>query len=96
MNTRIHSRHFTAIADVHTTITYEFNSPTYYGVGKLALNLLPILLSRINALGGSQVHEVTTAFLRSHPPLYLIKNDPLELEKVKVTQAIEEFLKVRF
>jgi hypothetical protein len=89
------SRCFTDILYVHTKIPYEFQSPTYYGVGKLAFNLLPILLSRIKALGGSQVHEVT-AFLRSHPPFYLIKNDPLELEKVKATQAIEEFLKVRF
>jgi hypothetical protein len=68
-------------------------STTYYEVGKLAFNLLPILLSRIKALGGSKMHEVT-AFLRSHPPFYLIENDPLELEKVKATQAIEEFLKV--
>jgi hypothetical protein len=88
------SRRFTDIANVHTRIPYEFNENlTYYGVGKLAFNLLPILLSRIQALGGSRVHEVT-AVLRSYPPLYLIKNDPLELEKVKATQAIEEFLKV--
>ena len=66
---------------------------TYYEVGKLAFDFLPILLSRIKALGGSQVHEIT-AFVRSHPPFYLIKNDPLELEKVKVVQAIKEFLKV--
>jgi hypothetical protein len=87
------SRHFTDIADVHTKIPYEFESPTYYEVGKLAFNLLPILLSRIKALRGSQVHKVT-GFLQSHPPFYLIENDPLELEKVKATQAIEEFLKV--
>jgi hypothetical protein len=66
---------------------------TYYEVGKLAFDLLPILLSRIAALGGSQVHEVTD-LLRSHPAFYLIENDPLELEKVNATQAIEEFLKV--
>ena len=65
---------------------------TYYDVGKLAFNLLPILLSKIEALGG-KVHEVT-AFLQSHPPFNLIKNDPLEFEKVKAMQAIEEFLKV--
>ena len=39
------------------------------------------------------MHELTTC-LRSHPPFYLIKNDPLELEKVKAAQAIEDFLKV--
>jgi hypothetical protein len=69
------------------------SNTTDYQVGKLAFDLLPILLSRINALGGSKVHELT-AFLRNHPPFYLIKNDPLELKKVKATQAIEEFLKV--
>jgi len=67
---------------------------TYYEVGKLALNLLPILLSRIKALG-SQVHEVTV-LLRNYPAFYLIKNDPLELQKVKAVQAIEKFLKVGF
>jgi hypothetical protein len=87
------SRCFTDIADVHTTIPFEFESTTYYRVGKLAFNLFPILLSRIQALGGSRVHTVTV-FLWSHPPFYLIENDPLELEKVKATQAIEEFLKV--
>ena len=66
---------------------------TYYEVGKLALNLLPILLSRIKALGEKQVHEVM-GLLRSHPAFNLIKNDSLELEKVKATKAIEEFLKV--
>jgi hypothetical protein len=89
------SRRFTDIADVHTQTSSGFRSPTYYEVGTLAFDLLPILLSRIKALGGSRVDEVA-AFLRNHPPFYLIKNDPLELEKVKVTQAIEEFLKVRF
>ena len=33
--------------------------------------------------------------LRSQPAFNLIKNDPLELEKVKATQAVEEFLKVQ-
>ena len=60
----------------------------------MAFNLLPILLSRIKALGESQVHEVTVLLRRLLFPL--IKNDPLELEKVKAMQAIEEFLKVRF
>jgi hypothetical protein len=87
-----YSSYFT---DVHNKISYEFASPTYYAVGKLAFNFLPILLSKIQALGGSTVHELT-ALLRSHPPFYLVKNDPLEVEKVKVAQAIEEFLKVRF
>jgi hypothetical protein len=89
------SRCFTDIADIHTEIPYAFESPTYYGLGKLAFNVLPILLSRITALGGSTPHEFAT-FLRGHPPFHLIKNDPLELEKVKAMQAIEEFLKVRF
>ena len=70
-----------------------FWTPTYYEVGKLAFKLLPISLSRIQVVGRSKVHEVT-ALLRSHPPFYLIKNDPRELEKVKAAQAIEEFLKV--
>ena len=68
---------------------------SYYEVGKLPFNLLPILLSRIKALAGSQVHEVTV-LLRSHPAFYLITNNPLGLEKVRVVQAIDEFLKVRF
>ena len=54
---------------------------------------LPILLSRIKALGGSEVHEVTV-LLRSHLSFYLIKDDPLGSEKVKATQGIEEFWKV--
>ena len=66
---------------------------TYYEVGKLAFHFFPILLSRIQALGGSISHEVA-AFFRSNPPFYFIKNDPLELEKVQATQAIEDFLKV--
>jgi hypothetical protein len=88
------SRRFIDIVDVHTMIPYVHDM-TYYHVGKLAFNILPILLSKIQALGGSRVYEVT-AFLRSHPPFYLIENDPLESEKFKVAQAIEGFLKVRF
>ena len=67
---------------------------SYYEVGKLTFNLLAILLSRIKALGGSQMHEVT-ALLRSYPAFYLIKDDPLGLEKVRAAQAIEEFLKLK-
>ena len=81
------------IIDVHALIPGK--PTTHYEVGKLAFDLLFILLSRIKALGGSQVHRVTV-FLQSRPPFYLIKNDPLELEKVKAMQAIEEFLKVCF
>jgi hypothetical protein len=99
MNVEFDSRRFIDIVDVHTLIPqnmpYFVNTPyymTYYEAGKLAFNLLPILFQ---TLGGSQLHEVT-GFLQSYPPFYLIKNDPLELEKVKVAQAIEEFLKVRF
>ena len=86
-------RNFTEIADVHKLIPYDFNDTTYYEVGKLAFNLFPILLSRIKALGGLLVHEVTV-FLQSYPPFYLIKDDPLGSEKIKVMQAIDEFLKV--
>jgi low affinity Fe/Cu permease len=58
------SRCFTDIANVHTKISYEFRSATYYAAGKLAFNLLMILLSEIQALRGSTVHELT-ALLRS-------------------------------
>jgi hypothetical protein len=57
---------------------------TYYKVGRLAFNLLPILLSRIEGPAVSRVHDILLGL-----PTY--KNDPLELEKVKATQAIEEF-----
>ena len=77
--------------DIHNQIS-QGEGTIYYQVGKLAFDLLPILLSRIEALGG-KVQEVT-AFLRNHPPFSLIENDPLELEKVKATQIIEKFLKV--
>jgi hypothetical protein len=86
------SRCFTNIFHVHTLLSVRRNV-TFYDVGKLAFNLLPILLSSITALGSSTLHEFTT-FLRDHPPFDLIENDPLELEKVKATQAIEKFLKV--
>ena len=99
-NTWIRSRRFVDVADVLTMVPSDpsasvFMTTTYYEVGKLAFNLLPILLSRVKALGGSQVHEVTV-LLRSHPAFYLIKNDPLEFEKVKAAQANEEFLEVWF
>ena len=93
-NAWIYSRRFTDIVDISTLIP-AVEHTTYYEVGKLAFNLLLILLSRIKALRGSQVHEVTV-LLQSHPALHLINNDPLELEKVKVAQAIEEFRKVWF
>ena len=93
MDAWIHSRHFTEIVDVHTLIPSGYYKTTYYEVGKLAFNLLPILLSRIKALGGSQVHEVTV-LLRNHPAFYLIKYDALEFERVKAAQAVKEFLKV--
>jgi hypothetical protein len=76
---------------MHTLIPTK--RTTYYEVGKLSFNLLPVLLSRIKARGGSQVHEVTV-LLRSHPAFHLIKNDLLEFEKIKAVQAVEEFLKV--
>ena len=75
---------------MHALIPLE-DGTSYYEAGKLAFNLLPIVLSRIKVLGGSQVHEATV-FLRTYPASDLIKDDPLELEKVKAAQAIEEFL----
>jgi hypothetical protein len=33
-------------------------------------------------------------FLQNQPPFYSIKDDPLEWQKVKAAQAIEDFLKV--
>ena len=60
---------------------------TYYEVATLV-----VLLSKLKALGGSGVQEISIS-LRSGPSFHLIKNDPLELEKVKMAQAIEEFLK---
>ena len=89
----MHSRCFIDIFDIHTLIP-RADGVSYYEVGKLAFALLLILLSRIEALGlGGKVHKFT-AFLRSQPPFYLIKNDPLKSEKIKATQAIQEFLKV--
>ena len=102
MNTWIYSRRFIDIVHIHVLIPREDDQSealedgtSFYEVGKLALNLLPILLSRIKALGGSQVHEVTV-LLRNHPAFFCwIKlNDPLEFEKVKAARAIEDFLKV--
>ena len=80
------------IVDIRTLIPRR--DTTYYEVGKLAFNLLLILLSRIKALGGSRQVDEVTVLLQSQPAFYLIENDPLELEKVKAMQAIEDFLKV--
>ena len=66
---------------------------THYKACKLAFNLLPILLSRINALGGSQVHEVIV-LLRGHPGFYSVKNDLLKFEKFKAAHAVEDFLQM--
>ena len=90
----MHSRRFIDI--VHIYIPIPLQRTTYYKVGKLTFNLLPILLSRIKALGEPrQVYEVAV-LLESLPAFHFIQNDPLELQKVKAIQAIEEFLKVRF
>jgi len=51
------------------------------------------LLSRIEALEAQEESDFIVC-LRNQPPFYLIKNDPLELEKVKAAQAIEDFLEV--
>ena len=88
MNFWTHSRCFVDIVDVHTLIPAKCT--TYYEIGKLAFNLLPIVLSRIKGPEVSEVHDI----LLYLPPFYLIKDDPLGLEKVKVAQAIKEFLKV--
>ncbi|KIM44127.1 hypothetical protein M413DRAFT_443169 [Hebeloma cylindrosporum] len=85
------------IAKRHINVVYGMHwhkDVTYHKVGKLAFNLLRLLLSRIEILGGPEAHEVMV-LLKSHPPFHLIKNDPLESEKVKAAQAIEEFLKKR-
>ena len=60
-------------------------------MGKLAFDLLPILLSRIYGPAVSKVHDI---ILLGLPTFDLIQDDPLGSEKVKATQAIEEFLKV--
>jgi len=89
MNARIHSRRFVNIVDIRTLIpTVEDTS--YYEVGKLAFDLLPILLSRIKGPAVLQMHDI----LLWHRPFYWIENDPLVWEKVGVMQAIKEFLKV--
>ena len=62
---------------------------THYKIGKLAFNL-PILLSRIKGPAVSHVHDILLGF----PSFDLTHYDPLGLEKVRVTHAIEEFLKV--
>ena len=89
----IHFRHFMDVVDIHTLIPER--DTTYYEVGKLAFNLLLILLSRIKALSGSKAHEIAI-FLQSQPPFYSSKDDPLEWQKEKTAQAIEDFLKVWF
>ena len=94
-------RCFTDIGDIHTMAPgYEWywrkdKDTTCYAVGKLAFDLLPVLLEglmsdRVKGVGMLEI----SPFLRRHPPFRLIKNDPLELEKVKAMRAIEEFLKV--
>ena len=68
---------------------------SYYEIGKLALNLLPISLSRVEASRKSKVHTVMVSRRRRlRVAFYLIEDDPLEFEKVKAAQAVEEFLKV--
>jgi len=66
---------------------------TPYEVGKLAFQLLPILLSRIEALEDPELCDFIV-WLRNQPPFYLCKNDALELEKVKAARAIGDFLEV--
>ena len=92
-NAWIYSRRFIDIVDIHTLIPTNLFGTTYYEVGKLAFDLLPILLSRVTGPGVSQVNNI----LLRLPTFYLIKDDPLGSEKVKAMQAIEEFkLKVWF
>ena len=95
-------RFFIDIVDINT----YYNTPpglwpepqpkpvTYYEVGRLSFDLLPISLSRLEALGDSEAMQEISNWLRSHPPFHLVKNDPLELEKDKTAQVIKGFLKV--
>jgi len=85
----MHSRFFIDIVDIHTWIPGAFYT-TYYQVGKLAFDLLPILLSRIKGPAVSQVHDI----LLGLTTFDLIEDDPLGSEKFKAMQAIDEFLKV--
>jgi len=95
----LQNQHFIDIDNIHCRILdYEKRGwsagvrqkdITYYKVGKLVFNLLPILLSKLE---GSAV-QVISIPLRTHPTFRLIKNDPLEFEKAKAAQAIKEFLK---
>ena len=66
---------------------------TPYEVGKLAFDLIPILLSKIKTLDRTKAHKITV-LLRCRPPFQLVENDRLELEKIKAAQAIQEFLEV--
>jgi len=86
-------RHFMNFSMIPTSEALVSGEVTNYEVGKLALNLLPILLSRIKTLGQIDA-QVVAVLLRRHPPPHLLGNDPLELEKVKAAQAIQEFLEV--
>ena len=87
-NAWIHFRCFIDIVDIDTLIPTEYpHSTTYYKVGRLAFDLLPILLPRIQGPAVSQVHDI----LLGLPIFHLIENDPLRLEKVKAAQAIQEF-----
>jgi len=91
MNAYIHPRRFIHIVDKHTlSPPLIMFGATYYEVEKLAFDLLPILLSRIDGPAVSKVHDILLDF----PAFYWIRDDPLGSEKVKATHAIEEFLKV--
>ena len=95
-----HIRRFTDIDNVHIPCQIKTDSSapwattgtktdtTYYAVGKLAFELLPILLSRLESLEGAEAHDLALC-LRSHPPFYLIGDDLLGLEKAKAAQAIK-------
>jgi len=72
------------------TLIPPANLATYYEIGRLAFNLLPILLSRVHGPAVSKVHDI----LLGLPTFALIQDDPLDSAKVNATQAIEEFLKV--
>jgi hypothetical protein len=50
------------------------------------------LLSKLESLKGSGIQEISNV-LRDHH-FQFINNDPLEWEKAKAKQAIEDFLKV--
>jgi hypothetical protein len=72
---------------------------TYYEIGRLGFDLLPLLLPRIQGPAVSHMHDIllglpTFYLIQDYPTFYLRQDNPLGSEMVKAMQAIEEFLKV--